>query len=71
MTIFFSVGADIPPHSVCVRSLFLFSAQVYFHFLKTWVNLSSGHILEEQWNTVKKICTSIRGGEAEAGRKFW
>ena len=45
--------------------------QVYFRYLKTWVNFSSGHILEEEWRNVKKICTSIRGGEAEAGRKFW
>jgi len=33
--------------------------------------MSRGHILEEEWRNIKTICTSIRGGEAEAGRKFW
>lgn len=45
--------------------------QIYFHYLTTWVRLSRGHILEEEWRKVKTICTNIRGGEAEAGRKFW
>jgi len=45
--------------------------QIYFQYLTQWVTLSSGHVLEEEWRKVKTICTSIRGGEAEAGRNFW
>ena len=45
--------------------------QVYFDYLQRWVQVSTGHILEEEWKHVKEICTHIRGGEAEAGRRFW
>jgi len=45
--------------------------QVYFDYLQSWAQVSSGHILEEEWQHVKEICTHIHGGEAEAGRRFW
>ena len=49
----------------------LFLPQVYFDYLQSWVQVSSGHVLEDEWRHVKEICTHIRGGEAEAGRRFW
>ncbi len=55
---------------VCV-CMYVVMLQVYFQYLKKWATLSSGHVLEEEWRKVKTICTSIRGGEAEASRKFW
>ena len=52
-------------------SLSLTLLQVYFHCLQNWVQVSSGHVLEEEWKHVKVICNSIRDCEAEAGRRFW
>ena len=45
--------------------------QVYFDYLERWVQVSTGHILEEEWKHVKEICTHIHGGKAETGRRFW
>ncbi|CAI8049832.1 Mitogen-activated protein kinase kinase kinase 4 [Geodia barretti] len=43
---------------------------IYFNYLQKWVHLSTGHVLEDEWRHVKKICSHIRSGEAEAGRRF-
>ena len=44
--------------------------QVYFDYLQQWVQVSTVHILKEEWQYVKEICTHIPGGGPKAGRRF-
>ena len=34
-------------------------------------SMSLKNILEEEWDFTKEICPHVRGGEAQAGKRFW
>ena len=44
--------------------------QIYFDYLERWVEVSGGHMLEEEWRNIKRTCSNIPRGEETAGRKF-
>ena len=55
-------------------------SQSYFEYLHSWIlmlqklpqaSMSLKNILEEEWDFTKEICPHVRGGEAQAGKRFW
>ncbi|XP_071800919.1 mitogen-activated protein kinase kinase kinase 4-like [Asterias amurensis] len=51
----------------------------YFEYLHSWIlmlqklpqaSMSLKNILEEEWDFTKEICPHVRGGEAQAGKRF-
>ena len=56
------------------------SFQIYFKYIQTWMfglmdspemSKRLKNVLEEEWNFTKLICPHVRGGEANAGNRFW
>lgn len=54
--------------------------QVYFEYIQMWMSglqqlpeMSKRlkNFLEEEWNFTKRVCPHVRGGEANAGNRFW
>lgn len=45
--------------------------QIYFDYLERWVQVSSGHMLEEEWRNIKRTCSHIQRGEETTGKRFW
>ena len=47
--------------------------QTWMHELQSLPQASRGlkNALEKEWEFSKEICPHVRGGEAEAGRRFW
>ena len=54
--------------------------QSYFEYLHSWIlmlqrlpqaSVSLKNILDDEWDFSKEICPHVRGGEAQAGKRFW
>ena len=66
--------------TLCGYNYALFFFQVYFDQIQAWMcglqqlpemSKRLKNFLEEEWNFTKLVCPLVRGGEANAGNRFW